>query len=103
MDTWYSVNLGDGVEAFAPTTKIQETLMAAYLANGGVTNNMGAFSRYDLETNIVTMYFTPTANLIAKEFNAAPCEKPSIQNLGLIVGDASMWDTFFRGESTTRS
>lgn len=102
MNTWYSVNLGDGVEAFVPTGKIQESFMAAYIANGGTTNNMGAFSRYDLETNIVTVYFTPAANLIAKMFQAVPCDKPSIKNLGLLVGDASMWDTFFHGESTRR-
>ena len=102
MNTWYSVDLGDGVEAFAPTNKIQESFMAAYVANGGKTSNMGAFSRYDLGENVVTVYFTPTSVSIAKIFCAAPCDKPSIANLSLLVGDATMWDTFFHGESTHR-
>ncbi len=102
MDTWYSVELGDEVEAFAPTGKIMDAFMAAYVANGGKKNDMAAFSRYDLETNVVTMYFTPPAQLIAKIFNASPCEKPTIDSLGLIVGDADSWQTFFLGEAPDR-
>lgn len=99
MNTWYSVDLGDGVAAFAPTKQIMDAFTAAYVANGGKTNDMAAFSRYDLKTNIVTMYFTPAAYPIAKMFNASPCEKPTIDRLGLIVGDSDSWRTFFPGET----
>ena len=101
MGTWYAVDLGDGVEAFEPTKKIMDAFMAVYVANGGKTNNMAAFSRYDLGRNVVTMYFTPAAEIIAKVFNASPCKKPKTDRLGLIVGDADSWRIFFPGDTTT--
>jgi hypothetical protein len=85
MDTWYAVDLGDGLDAFEPTKKIMDAFMAAYIVNGGKTNDMAAFSRYDLERNVVAMYFTPAAQTIAKAFNASPCGKPKTDRLGLIL------------------
>ncbi len=49
---------------------------------------MAVFSRYDLEKNIVTVYFSPGASALAKMFGAAPCEKPKKEGrLSLLVGD----------------
>ncbi len=59
-ETWYSVDLGDGVEAFHPSNEIQDAFFLAYTIPNPL-KNMAAFSRYDLETNVVTVYFTPNA------------------------------------------
>ena len=99
MNTWYSVDLGDGAAAYKPTEKIQGAFTAAYVLSGGKTNGIAAFSRYDLETKIVTVYFTPAAHRIAQAFNASPCEKPTTDELGLIIGDADSWHTFFPGDT----
>jgi hypothetical protein len=103
MNTWYSVDLGDGIAAYKPTEQIQEAFTAAYVLNRGATKGMAAFSRYDTERNIVTVYFTPPAHQIAKVFNATPCEKPSIENLGLLIGDqVETWRSYFPGEVPSR-
>jgi hypothetical protein len=45
---WYSLVLGDGVDANAPTQRLQE-LFPAYFIESGQPEDMGIFSRYDLE------------------------------------------------------
>lgn len=98
METWYSVDLGDGVAAHKLTNDIQDAFFTAFTSAGGKTNGMAAFSRYDTETNIVTVYFTPPANKIAKAFNGAPCAKPSAVKLALLVGDQiEAWNTHYPG------
>ncbi len=94
MSTWYSVDLGDGVEAFDPTSKIEEVFFSLF-AVAGCPKDMAVFSKYPTETNIVTVYFTPSAHLVAKLFNAAPCEKPSTDGIGLLAGDANALTVFF--------
>ena len=87
MTTWYSKDLGDGVEANAPSTQIQEAFIPIFAAAGNPVD-MAVFSRYDLEANVVTVYFTPTAEPLAQMFGAAPCEKPEQDGkLALLVGD----------------
>lgn len=75
MNQWYSKELGDGVEAYAPSHKIQEAFFPLFSAAGNPID-MAVFSRYDLERNIVTAYFSPSAAALAKSFGAQPCEKP---------------------------
>ena len=97
MTSWHSKELGDGVEAYKPTTEIQEAFLSLVKA-GQYSSDAAVFSRYDLETNVVTVYFTPSAELLAKAFVAVPCEKPIPNgNLALIVGDVKAWEVYFPG------
>jgi len=67
--------------------------LALCIANGGKAEDVAVFSRYDLEANMVTVYFTPKAAALAKSYAATTCAKPSRGNgLGLLVGDAGAWD-----------
>ena len=93
MSTWYSINLGDGIAAYEPSSKIQEAFTPFFIA-AGCPHDMAVFSRYDLKENIVTAYFSPSAYEIARLFNATPCEKPSRHRLGLLIGDVRVWDIF---------
>ena len=101
MTSWYSKELGDGVEAFVPTTDIQNgflTLAQSQAQLGRYSFDAAVFSRYDLETNVVTVYFTPSAELLATAFRASPCTKPvPTEGFALIVGDARAWEAHFRG------
>lgn len=99
MNQWYSKELGDGTQAFAPTSAIQEAFLPLFAASGRPIG-MAVFSRYDLEKNLVTVYFSPRAEALAKMFGAQPCEKPSITNIALDVGDARCWQELFPGETT---
>ena len=101
MTGWHSKVLGDGVEAFVPTTKIQEsflTLAQTQAQTGRYPTDAAVFSRNDLEANMVTVYFTPSAELLAVAFGATPCEKPSPTDyFALIVGDFRAWEAHFPG------
>ena len=101
MADWNSKELGDGVEAFVPTARIQEsflTLAQTQARTGQYSIDAAVFSRYDLETNVVTVYFTPSAELLALAFGATPCEKPvPTGDFALIVGDVRAWDAHFPG------
>jgi len=86
MSEWYSKDLGDGVQAFAPSGQILEAFIPAFAA-AGQPIEMAVYSRYDLKANVVTVYFSPAAASLAKTFDATSCEKPSFERLGLLVGD----------------
>lgn len=95
MTQWYSKNLGDGVDAIAPSNQIQQAFLPVFAAAGQPTD-MAVFSRYDLQKNIVTVYFSPGASALAKMYGAIPCEKPKKENgLGLLVGDQRCLQLFY--------
>jgi hypothetical protein len=94
METWYYKVLGDGAAAFAPSHRIQNLFLPMYVASDQ-PSSMAVFSRYDREANEVTAYFSPGASKLAVLFNAKPCEKPSGDRIGLLVGGAQSWDMFF--------
>jgi hypothetical protein len=99
MSAWHSKNVGDGVEALAPSMQLHEAFAAlASASTGGLPPGIGVFSRYDLGTNTVTWYFSPEASSLSKVFKAVPCEKPvPSEGFGLLVGDARSWEVHFAG------
>lgn len=97
MMQWYSKDLGDGVDAFAPSGQIQTAFLPAFLS-AGQPIDMAVLSRYDLEKNIVTVYFSPAAAVLAEMFGATPCEKPRKERrLSLLVGDQRSLEFFYPG------
>ena len=97
MDSWYYKELGGGLAAFGPSTKIMEAFMTLAIA-GAYSHDLAVFGRYDLQKNVVTVYFTPSASLLAAAFDATSCEKPIPQKgFVLFVGDARSWDIHFPG------
>lgn len=65
-----------------------------FMASGRPAS-MAVFSHYDRRANRVTAYFSPSAARLAAFFDAKPCEKPSGQGMGLLVGDARCWEIYF--------
>lgn len=98
---WYSKPLGDGVEAYAPSSAIQEAVMASITASvtaGQPNSGAAVFSAYDLEANVVTVWFTPELEHIAPAFGANPCEKPNpAEGFGFLVGYPAAWEVHFPG------
>jgi hypothetical protein len=102
MDTWYSKDLGDGVAAFGPTSRIQEAFMKLAMA-GVYSHDLAVFSRYDFRRNVVTVYFTSSAKILAQAFGAVPCEKPMPEEgFALLVGDNRSWEVHFPGYLESR-
>jgi len=100
-NTWFSKALGDGVEAYAPSTRILDAFESVYMA-ADQPPNMAVFSRYELPSNIVMVYFTPEAANLALTHGATPCEKPSSEGIGLLAGDYNAWQTYFPGYTPSR-
>ena len=92
MATWYCRELGDGVQAHAPSIAIFQAFMAMALAKartGGMVTDEAVFSETELGAHRVTVYFTPTAARLAQQFDAIPCEKPvpRTRRFSLLAGD----------------
>lgn len=94
MRTWHCRTLGDGASSLAPSMRIQQLFAPMFLASGRPVD-MAVFSRHDRDANEVTAYFSPGASRLAGLFNARPCEKPSGEGFGLLVGDARCWSILF--------
>src|SRR6185503_21289062 len=97
MDTWYSVSLGDGIMAPAPSDEIEAMFRQAFNL-AGQPPTMAVFTRPESEGRLyceVMAYFSPAAKEIAQAFDAEPCEKPSHSGLGLLAGDERAWSALF--------
>jgi len=97
MNGWYSISLGDGIMAATPSAEIEEAFLQAFVA-AGKPLNMAVFTRPESEGRLhceVIAYFSPAAMEIAREFDAAPCERPARAGLGLLAGDAGSWSVLF--------
>ena len=96
MKDWFCLNLGDGVQAFEPSHRIMDAYANAYVASGAPTD-MAVFTQHDQgeKRNLIFVYFTPSASLLAQAFGAVSCEKPSSDGISLLVGDVRAWDIHF--------
>jgi hypothetical protein len=95
--TWYSKDMGDGVESYAPSQRLFDAF-TAFAAAGNIPRGIGVFSNYDLRRNVVTWYFSPETEALAKAFGASPCPKPTpVRGFGLLVGSAFSWEVHFPG------
>jgi hypothetical protein len=89
METWQKSEMGDGVAVLAPSNELILKVMAyVETVHGTLPPGFGVFSYYDLEKNIVSWYFSPTASFLAKEYDAELCEKPTPERgFSLLAGD----------------
>lgn len=97
METWHSIELGDGMFAVTPMDEIKATFQRSFI-EAGKPANMAVFTRYESEGRLhceVIAYFSPAAKKIAEAFDAQPCEKPARAELGLLAGDIQAWSVLF--------
>lgn len=97
MKHWFSKNLGDAMLAYDSLDRLEELLSSAY-TNAGSPNDMATFIRHESEGRLhceVKVYFSPQSFFVAKEVNAKPCEKPSIDGLSILAGSQDSWQTLF--------
>ena len=94
MNSWHRKNMGDGIAA----RHEEERLFKAFqnFVSNGVFPNISVFFRRDLETNVVTWWFSPEASELAQNFEAQSCEKPLPEGaFGLLVGDNNALKNYF--------
>jgi hypothetical protein len=94
METWRSKILGEGAAALAPSMRIQQMFRPIFMACGRPAS-MAVFSHYERRAKKVTAYFAPGAARLAAFFDAKPCDKPTGEGIGLLVGDARSWEIYF--------
>lgn len=97
MKNWYSVSLGDGIMAPAPSAEIEEQFRQLFTASG-CPPEMAVFTRPESEGRLhceIFAYFSPAAAELAKAFDAQPCMKPAPNGLVLLAGDQLSWSKLF--------
>ena len=97
METWYSLEVGDGIEAYRPTGKI-EKLFVPFFISSGSPKDMAVFesSQSDaLGLKTYTIYFTPSTEKVAKALGATPCPKPTLTHVARLGGAPDALDIFF--------
>lgn len=97
MAHWYSISLGDGMMAVAPSAEIEEQFLKKF-TEAGEPPDMAVFTRLESEGRLhceVIAYFSPAASSVAEAFVAQPCEKPNRSGLGLLAGAPTVWKTLF--------
>lgn len=97
MRNWFLKNLGDAMLACEPLGHLEKCFLSTY-ANADSPNEMAVFIRHESEGRLhceVKVYFSPASVVVAREFDAEPCEKPSLDNLSLLAGSEDSWLVLF--------
>lgn len=104
---WFFKEVGDGMQASAPTNALQELFLSNRMAMAKLgqqwPDGAALFSKYDLRRNVVTLYVTAEAAWIAIEQGFSVCEKPPVADLSLLFGSQEDWGRHFPGEQPHRS
>lgn len=78
MATWHRKEVGNYIAAMAQTNKLHEAVLAYGVSvRGAVPAGFGVFGTHDNETLTEFWYFSPEAEVLAKQFDAQPCDMPT--------------------------
>jgi len=96
MATWHSLTL-QGEDTIKSTIKRIMTAFTPKFIGSGQPISMAIFSSSDnLNSDEVTLYFSPKAVSLAVQFGAAPCDSTfSNQKLALLVGNEKSINALF--------
>jgi hypothetical protein len=97
MNGWHSKNFGDAMLAWEPLGQLEELFRSEYV-KAGSPKDMAVFVRHESEGRLhceVKAYFSPAAFVVAREFDADPCRKPSRDGLSLLAGAEESWLALF--------
>jgi len=97
MGNWFEINLGDAMLAHDLQDRVEQAFMSAY-ALADCPQEMAAFIRHESEGQLhceLKVYLSPESVSVAREFNAAPCERPSPGGLSILIGSPESWLILF--------
>jgi len=100
MNSWFYKNLGDAMLAFEPLGDIKDQFQSTYRVVP-CPKEVAVFIRHNSEGRLhceVEVYFSPASVVLAKEFDADPCARPSPRGLGLLIGSEDSWAALFPGD-----
>jgi hypothetical protein len=99
MSDWFTKNLGDAMLAGEALDHVKALFLSAY-EKASSPNDMAMFVRHESEGRLhceVIVYFSPSTSMVAKAVDAIPCNRPSVDSLGLLVGPEEAWPVLFSG------
>ncbi|WP_024851263.1 hypothetical protein [Hydrogenovibrio kuenenii] len=88
MNTWFSSNLGDPMLAEESLKQIKQ-LFLLECKKAKNTQEMAIYFRHESTGDVhceLIVYFSPATKHVAQAMNAMPCQTPSANGLGLLVG-----------------
>lgn len=97
-EIWYQKNIGQTANSAPHNMEILKAY-TDYIVLHGDKTGAAIYSISDLESNTVTMYFSPEASELAAAFGATPCERPQASSrLGTFVGHGKNGRSHFWSE-----
>ena len=93
MNDWFMSNLGDPMLADESLNQIK-SCFSSQCDSSKNANHMAVFFRHESIGGVhceLKVYFSPAALNVAKVFDAAPCQQPSVNDLGLLAGSEESW------------
>jgi len=97
QNTWYKLDLGDGITAHEPLVRIREAF--ANIVQGlSDSDEIAVFIRHESDRSLhchIIAFFSPAAFELASLMNAVTCPKPERNGLELVVGSSTCWQLLF--------
>ena len=94
---WCKKEFPNALEAAGPIESIKQVFIAA-MRLAGTPGDMAIFTRHDLDSGMLTVYFSPSASNLAISFGTSPCPKPlRDRRLVLLAGDATAFEIHYPG------
>ena len=98
INSWHKKDIANTANSAPHSMEIMKAYMDYIVLHGDKTG-AAIYSISDLESNTVTMYFSPEASELAAAFEATPCEKPEASSrLGTFVGHSKNGRSHFWSE-----
>ncbi|GJL81224.1 MAG: hypothetical protein DHS20C01_08580 [marine bacterium B5-7] len=97
MKTWFVSNLGDAMLAQDELDYIR-SLASAACSGSDASAAKAVFMRHESEGQLhcdLKVYFSPAMIDTAQQVDATPCNRPSPEGLGLLVGEESSREKLF--------
>ncbi len=93
---WYSLPLKQGMDSL-----LEDAWRLAWevaRSANAVDYSNAIFQKLGPGKSELTIYFTPSAHLLAASFGAKRCEKPLVHGMRMVAGDERAWDIHFGGK-----
>lgn len=94
MNKWYKYVVGDGAAAYQPSMNLHDKFIALAVAKQ-IPEVCAVLSHYDSGLNLVTWYFSPGMEALAKQYQSVECDKPVREGLSMLSGNLECWNKYY--------
>ncbi|MEA2096951.1 MAG: hypothetical protein U9P73_09705 [Candidatus Cloacimonadota bacterium] len=98
MNQWYSLDVGNRIEALKKIEHVKDIFWRTYQEKL-CPDNMGIFTKYNEESDIVSVLFPPTAEQAANMAGAIKCKTPHREDLSPVAGSQPCLDILYQNKN----